>query len=192
MSEVWVRSQIAPPFEISNLGRVRSPERIVEVKGGERKGHFRKVPMRVLVLTTAKGTGYKVINLARNGSFLVHRLVAYEFCPGFSSGLTVNHKNGVRDDNKASNLEWVTYQQNTKHSFDHLGRKATFLGVYGRNHPASKPVISRCLITGEEKTYDSAREATKEGFLDSNISRCCNGKNKSHKGRSWRYEGEST
>ena len=43
---------------------------------------------------------------------LVHRVVAYAFCPGYSKQLVVNHKNANRLDNRPSNLEWVTTKEN--------------------------------------------------------------------------------
>ncbi len=47
----------------------------------------------------------------------VHRLVAMEYCDGYSDGMQVNHKNGIKNDNRAENLEWVTPIQNMKHAF---------------------------------------------------------------------------
>ena len=45
----------------------------------------------------------------------VHRLVATAFVPGWREGLEVNHKNGVKNDNRAENLEWVTQSENMRH-----------------------------------------------------------------------------
>lgn len=44
----------------------------------------------------------------------VHRLVALAFIGNPGAGLEINHKNGVRDDNRIENLEWVTHIQNCK------------------------------------------------------------------------------
>lgn len=48
---------------------------------------------------------------------MIHRLVAYEFLGlSHSSLLEVNHKDGNRHNNRVSNLEVVTHQQNIDHS----------------------------------------------------------------------------
>jgi hypothetical protein len=49
--------------------------------------------------------------------FSVHRLLAEAFLPNPRSLKTVNHKNGVKADNRLQNLEWASYQENLKHSY---------------------------------------------------------------------------
>lgn len=46
----------------------------------------------------------------------VHRLVAKAFVEGHKDGLVVNHINGVKDDNRIENLEWVTVGENNRHA----------------------------------------------------------------------------
>jgi hypothetical protein len=55
-----------------------------------------------------------VISLVKgkNKSVRIHRLVAEHFVDGFKEGLQVNHIDGNRLNNKATNLEWVTPREN--------------------------------------------------------------------------------
>ena len=47
----------------------------------------------------------------------IHRLVLMAFDPRDSyEGLVSNHKNGIKDDNRLENLEWVTQSQNIRHA----------------------------------------------------------------------------
>jgi DNA-directed RNA polymerase specialized sigma subunit len=65
--------------------------------------------------------GYERLTLRRSGkphvTGLVHRLVAEAFIPRSAPDLEVNHKNNVRHDNRATNLEWVTRKQNNLHAW---------------------------------------------------------------------------
>jgi hypothetical protein len=54
-----------------------------------------------------------------------HRLVAQYFIDNPKSKKQVNHKNGVKHDNRLENLEWVTQSENAKHSFANGLQKVT-------------------------------------------------------------------
>lgn len=59
--------------------------------------------------------GYKTVWL--NGKHIrVHRLVAEKYIPNPYNLPYVNHINGIKDDNRVINLEWVTPQKNVEHS----------------------------------------------------------------------------
>ena len=65
------------------------------------------------------GTGYQALHLVRNGvrkSFLVHRLVASVFCSNPLNKPDVNHIDGVKSNNLATNLEWTTKSENMFHA----------------------------------------------------------------------------
>lgn len=50
-----------------------------------------------------------------------------------------------------------------------------------------KPLIAINILTGEEKRYESTLDATKDGFSQQSVSKCCNGKLKTYKGYFWRF-----
>lgn len=87
------------------------------------------------ILSTAKRSkdGYALINLITpegiRKTYQVHRLVGITFVEGYQEGLIINHINEVKDDNRASNLEWVTKKvNNTYHD------KAIKSGLLNRNY----------------------------------------------------------
>lgn len=62
--------------------------------------------------------GYQVVELYRKPIViqkLVHRLVIETFLGPFPEGKCTNHKNGIRHDNRLSNLEFVTPKENAIH-----------------------------------------------------------------------------
>lgn len=95
-------------YEVSDRGRVRSLTREVVDKNGARTRVFKGK----ILQNICANTGYHHISLHRNNKRVtrrqVQRLVAEAFLgPPPEPGLYVDHRNGVRDDNRLENLRWV-------------------------------------------------------------------------------------
>lgn len=76
--------------------------------------------------------GYFEVGLYKNKKRFfrrVHRLVAEAFIPNDNHYPQINHKDGNKQNNIVSNLEWCTCSDNMLHSFHVLHRQAT-ISVY--------------------------------------------------------------
>jgi hypothetical protein len=107
-------------YEVSNVGNVRSFDKFVPiVRNG--KTFTRFVPGKDCSKNPSNGYNRTILNDGKTKQVVfTHRLVAEAFI-GSETHLFVNHKNGVKNDNRVENLEWVTASENVKHSYAKLG-----------------------------------------------------------------------
>lgn len=127
-------------YQISTLGRIKTLPRTV--KAGS-KNKLRTTKKRIL-----KGhinyRGYAQTTLLdgkRKQRIAVHRLVGFAFIPQIKGKDFINHKNGIKADNRLENLEWVTAQENKDHSIANGFEKANFGENHGRAKLTEKNVI---------------------------------------------------
>ena len=104
-------------YQVSNLGTVRSVDRLSPDRWGHRK---RK---GVVLKQKETDSGYFSVHLRdkENGKEswpCVHRLVALAFIDNPENKPTVNHVDGDKHNNTVSNLEWSTHSEQTIHAFE--------------------------------------------------------------------------
>lgn len=106
-------------YEISNMGRLKGVARWIT----DSKGRSRFLDGGIISLYVCKNNGYKMRGLSKNGErkyATIHRLVAEAFVPKVPGKEYINHKNGVKTDNRAENLEWTDKRGNALHAVYHL------------------------------------------------------------------------
>ena len=132
MTEIWKDIQGYEGFyQISNLGNVKSLERVVD-KGNGILQHRKERIMN----KRESVDGYYIAKLnvnKKSTSIAVHILVARHFIDNPNNYPEVNHKDCNRKNNQVDNLEWCTHQQNVEHS-KQLGHYKTKSGCDNPNY----------------------------------------------------------
>lgn len=152
-------------YEVSNLGRVRSLRSAKLLAQSMRRDGYLKVSLRAST---------KVRYAA------IHRLVAEAFLQPDALRPNVNHLNGLRTDNRSSNLEWCTLSENNQHAIHVLKSAVT---PFGR----PRAIVGVRIDDGTDVHFRCLSDAGRAGFSTSNIAQCCNGRRSKHLGYSWAY-----
>jgi hypothetical protein len=174
MDEIWKDiNEYEGLYQVSNLGRVKSCNRIVLTT----KKVLRKYKGKIMV-TNSLSRGYCIVNLSKNNikkNHLISRLVANAFIENKDNNLEVNHKNGNKLDNKLENLEWISHKKNQEHAIKNKLYKML---------PVIK--IENSIIV---EKFNSINEAARKYNLRSgNVWGVCEGKRRQSKGHYFEYE----
>lgn len=135
-TEFWKKVDADADYKVSNHGRVRHGARILS--GSIRLDGY--------ISATIHGRQY-----------LIHRLVAEAFIPNPETKPEVNHKDGNKQNNDVSNLEWCTRSENQKHAYENkLQPKSS--GTYrGKFTSEQREEIKRLWDSGECSKREIAR-----------------------------------
>lgn len=175
--EIWLPINGTKGFiEVSNEGRVRSLLR------GEPR----------ILKTQPDNKGYHRVRVSierEKVSYRVHREVAKAFIENTSNLPQVNHKDGNKDNNAVSNLEWVTNKENANHAIRSGLWDSVIEGSRRENERRKKPIVGYYSSTTSciSKRFDSISDA--ERYIGSrHITDVLKGKRSHVKGWIFRYE----
>ena len=156
-------------YQVSNMGRVRSKERVIRAKNG----FTRRLPSVVLRPALQK---YLRVALSKDGvetSYLVHRLVAEAFLGAIPEDMEVDHINENREDNRSDNLRFLSRPNNASrstrgrfnkgsNSMEHNPRSKTVIGyqdgMVKEVFPCAKYLTKKYGVN-----YSTLRERLREG-----------------------------
>lgn len=138
-------------YRISSNGVIKSLDRVVNNNGGYdyRKGR---------VLKTCENRGYIQVVLCRDGkpkTHKVHHLVARAFpeiCGEWFEGCEIDHIDGAKDNNKATNLKVCNKSENMRNP----------LTIIKISNSKKKPVLQYTQNGEFIREWDSALTASKE------------------------------
>lgn len=189
--EIWISiEKTCGYYSVSNYCRIKRNNKSILSKFGN------VIEWREGIIRQRKHKGYMVAGISVNNkkySLRVHTEFAIAFIPNVNNLPIPNHKNGIRHDNRKSNIEWDTIANNLSHSYRELGKVASkaMLGKKGKLCPTSRSILQLSMNGDVLKEWGSISEAARAVKIDQScIGFACKKGTKSA-GFLWKYNSEA-
>jgi hypothetical protein len=154
--EQFISIKENPIYHVSNLGNIKT-------------FNWRNTGREAILKPAKDKKGYLRVALVKDGKLItykVHRLVASNFLDNFNNKPQVNHINGIKNDNRVENLEWVNNSENILHAVK-LGLVKSKSGNDFHRTKHSDELILK--IYSEYKAGTPKRELARKYNVDRNV-----------------------
>lgn len=142
-------------YKVSNIGNIKSLDRY-EHNDYHGSRHLKETILK----TYYHKKGYKMVILHKEGTInrlYIHRIVATSFIENINNYPTINHIDGIKDNNIVDNLEWCTQKQNVNHAYDNyfnkMSNKTKLIKIIDNSEYYFRSSTKACEFIGRKHGY---------------------------------------